>query len=520
MSDSLSNALRGGSVLDRLANPTVVNPLAAYSNALQTANSVWQNRAQQAAQLSGQAYQGAIDAQGNFDPVKYRQNLAAAGPDAALAAGAGVTNAQALQGAQIDQAGRLRNLVASELAPLADPNLTPDQVHTGLVNAATRLIAAGAPTQQVLSYALNAPTDPAARLQWLNQVRLSVAPPGQVQENLYGTPGTMMTPGGVTVGTSLSPRGVLTAPPGQGVQGGLTPAEMAQPVRWQDKDGVVHDTTWAEYAQARGLGNVATPATVNGQPWQPGGAQQARPGPANPPRLNPQTPAGATQTPAGATPQLTDTTGPAPGTVQTAEASAKAYAEDNAAAGSYNDRVFPLAQAYNLLKDSTTGPGTEAINQMKSFLQARAATFGWQPSEIGGVGKFEELNKYMTQYVNKMGSGSDARLASALSGNPSAHISTLANRDVISAMIGMERMRQAAITDFNNQNLPPSQWSSFLRSWQTSHDPRAFVVDMLPADKQQKMLTSMTPTERAAFGRTLDFIADNGAIMNLPTMPH
>jgi hypothetical protein len=43
-----------------------------------------------AKQAVGQAYQNAIDANGNLDPQKFRQNLVAAGPQAALAAGAGL----------------------------------------------------------------------------------------------------------------------------------------------------------------------------------------------------------------------------------------------------------------------------------------------------------------------------------------------------------------------------------------------------------------------------------------------
>jgi hypothetical protein len=52
MSDTLANALKGGSLLDKIADPTIVNPLAAYTGAAQTANSIWANRQMQAKQAA------------------------------------------------------------------------------------------------------------------------------------------------------------------------------------------------------------------------------------------------------------------------------------------------------------------------------------------------------------------------------------------------------------------------------------------------------------------------------------
>src|ERR1700761_9019533 len=104
MSDTLSNALSRNSI----PAPVVMNPLAAYSNALQVAHGVWANRSIQAQQLAGQAMTDAIGPDGTFDPAKANQNLAAAGPDAALAAQEMIKNSQALRGEQILQGDKAR----------------------------------------------------------------------------------------------------------------------------------------------------------------------------------------------------------------------------------------------------------------------------------------------------------------------------------------------------------------------------------------------------------------------------
>lgn len=224
MSDSLANAMRGNSLLDRIANPATVNPLAAYSDALKTAQGVWANRQAQAQQLAGQAYQGAIDEQGNFDPVKFRQNLVAAGPNAALAAGAGVTSAQELQGAQIDQATKVRSQIAQMLAPLADPNLTPEQRHAGMVNVANLALDAGMPRGPVLSTLLHIPNDPAGQVAAIEQIRRSLLPPSELQTVTHGQIGTVTGPDGRQIGTVQNRQtGAISSPQQPGVQLGPSP---------------------------------------------------------------------------------------------------------------------------------------------------------------------------------------------------------------------------------------------------------------------------------------------------------
>lgn len=219
---------------------------------------------------------------------------------------------------------------------------------------------------------------------------------------------------------------------------------------------------------------------------------------------------------------------PAPGEVQSIETargvSSQQYAADNAAAGQFQQRMWPLVNAQHILETqgTTTGPGAAAARDIIGHLQTLASVFTPADLQTIGQAKFEELNKYLTQAVNAQpfAQASDARLASAITGNPSAHISTMANQDILKAMIGLERMKQASITDFNNQGLQPMNYANFLRSWQTTHDPRAFVFDMMSQDQRQKMIDGMkSPTERQNFANTLTFVQNNPGLLTRAAMP-
>src|SRR5215472_5021758 len=102
---SLISAQTRGSVLDSIAHPNVLDPARAIGSAATAADAIWRVRGTQAAQAAGEAYQNAIDPQsGAFDVNRFRANLAAAGPTAALAAGHELANVQNISYNELQQA--------------------------------------------------------------------------------------------------------------------------------------------------------------------------------------------------------------------------------------------------------------------------------------------------------------------------------------------------------------------------------------------------------------------------------
>lgn len=331
--------------------------------------------------------------------------------------------------------------------------------------------------------------DPNAQLDLHDPATLAKIIPAMAQVE-HGRPmgvGNDVLAAGITAGLSGRGGGAVAAGPGGGRGGPFIGATSAQPVAG---GGAVRPAGGPQWLDPMG------------RPTAPGGA--------------------------GGGPGFRSLPVPAPGQVGSLEAAADAstrqYSADNAAAGQFQQRVWPLVQAANILATNapTTGQGADAVRSIIGHLQTLGNIFTGGDITNIGQSKFEELGKYMQQAVNAspFAAGSNDKLAAAITGSPNTHMTNLANQDVLKAMIGLERMKQMAITDFNNQGGQPMNWTNFLRQWQTSHDPRAFIFDMLPADKRKQLVDSMkSPAERQNFANTLTLVESNPGVMIRPAMP-
>jgi hypothetical protein len=219
-------------------------------------------------------------------------------------------------------------------------------------------------------------------------------------------------------------------------------------------------------------------------------------------------------------PQIKSIPGPAPGSEQ----SINQFAAARTDAGNFQARLWPMVQSYHLLAggDVTTGQGADFVNSVKSYLQTLGTTF--TPADMQSIQQadFDKLGKYLQQAVNSQpfAASSNDKLAAAISGSPNTHISTLANKDVVSAMIAQERMKQAAYLDFSDTGQPPSKFGDFLAKWQTTHDPRAFLADMIDdPNKLRKMFQTMSPSERTAYQTSMNLIKAHPDILNMASMP-
>lgn len=518
MSDSTSGSGRGNSsLIGAIANPQVINPLAAFSSAVNTAGAVYSLRDKQADQAWGQALQAATDPQTGTVDYGRAQQLAAQNPLAAMGMGRYLQASSGLKTAQQEQTIRHMGLIGGAAMTVvndpSDANL--EMVRTSLLNAG---LPQSAVDQEIQTLRGMSPDQ--RRAYALQHGMAALDPQGRFTASV-GQTGTAVTPQGVVpyVQGGIMTGGRLTTAPGS-IGYGMSPAQLNQQITYKDDQGVEHSTTLGEYLKTLG---VPTPSGTGfgggggGQaPAAPssGGTPQAPPSPTNQPRLN--SPPAAPEPPKSIP-------GPQPGMQEKWKASADQYNAENAASGQFQQRLFPLAQVDALLGsgDLTTGPGAEGVNRIKEWLATRAATFGWDAQTIQQA-KFDELNKYLTQVVNAnpFAGGSDQRLASAISGNPSAHIATLANKDVIKAMIGLERYRQAAMLAAKAQNVQPKDFSDFQSKFASTYDPRAFVIDRLKPEQQEKMIKGMSEAERKTFNASLQLIESNPSLMNLPAMPH
>jgi hypothetical protein len=202
-------------------------------------------------------------------------------------------------------------------------------------------------------------------------------------------------------------------------------------------------------------------------------------------------------------------TGAAPGIVEaqthTAQRSSDAYSSASEAAGAYGQRINPLRQAIPILegmKETDIGPISEKWNDIKSTAVNLGAgpLLGIDPEKIKDV---NELKKYFNQYSVQagatLGPHTNDGLAAAVTSNPNIHMDRLSALDLSKVALGVERMRQAAVLEFNAKvdrgQADPSQFNKFMTDWGTKQDPRAFVYDLMTKEQQEKIKKGLPPEE-------------------------
>lgn len=185
----------------------------------------------------------------------------------------------------------------------------------------------------------------------------------------------------------------------------------------------------------------------------------------------------------------------------------------------YQNDIYPLQQAIPLLEslgDKGVGPGTETINQLKSFVLSNLPGVKASDPGFDKVQDFEKLRKYFTQIVNSSGStGTNDKLAAAFAGNPSVGISKAASDVLVKSAFALRRMEQAKQIAWEKSGKPANQFSSFITRMSNELDPRAFGFDLMDGDKQRKLLKSLKPDEYEKFRRSIEIAKESGSITPL-----
>jgi hypothetical protein len=203
---------------------------------------------------------------------------------------------------------------------------------------------------------------------------------------------------------------------------------------------------------------------------------------------------------AGSTP-----VGLSPAAATTNERSGAAYSAASEAAGNYGNRVNPLRQAIPILenmKDTDIGPISDKWNEIKSTAVNLGAgpLAGIDPEKIKD---YNELKKYFNQYSVQsgatLGPHTNDGLAAAVTSNPNTKMDKLSASELSKVALGVERMRQAGVLEFNEKvdrgEADPSNFNKFMVDWGTKQDPRAFVYDLMSKEQQDKIKKGLPPAE-------------------------
>lgn len=179
-------------------------------------------------------------------------------------------------------------------------------------------------------------------------------------------------------------------------------------------------------------------------------------------------------------------------------------------------RMFTLNKALTSLKNAPTGKGSDWQNTVKSYVQTLVGEGVIPGVDAEQIKSFDEANKYLIQYAQQqastVGSGTDAALSTALSGNANTHISNLAAQDVVKANMALERMRLAQGLLFDSSKQPDNKYSAYAVQWGKNIDPVAFGVDLMEPKLRKKYFEGLTPEGKKRFRDSVKIGLQTGVI--------
>lgn len=392
-----------------------------------------------------------------------------------------------LQRQHVELVNTQMNTMRSTLGALyAKPDLSTKDI----IDATGKLVAVGAIKPQQAAVELsNAPKDPAQLRGWIGNHLATAAANHQQFQMMTGTP--MVTNNGQQQQfMNVNPlTGQVNRMGGNGatVQNMLSPGEAASPVQ-----GPPDAMTGAPTVMPKAGFAERTGVAPRGQ--YTGAGQRLGMGGSMPVGLPPGQ--GEAQTTVGGQ-------------------SGKQLADDLQMAGSHKQAIYPLTQAIGALEKlgtTGTGPGTETVNQIRSFLQSAGMPM---PKSSGDATKdYDEARKYLVQFAMQSGGGggTNDRLAAAFSGNPSTGISNAAATDVAKSAVALARSKAAAPAEFARSGLPESKYSSWLADYNKRIDPVAFGADIMGPDKVRAYVSKLSPQDKKRFADTLRTAASAGVI--------
>ena len=417
---------------------------------------------------------------------------------------AGITN----DTSQLNLNQHRMGMIAGMLAPYANrKNLTKQDLAPAYGSA----IAHGLMTidQANQSYA-SLPQDGDALRQQVRGLYDAASGPDNAYNDAYGTMRL------VDVGGHLEWQNAGSPASGQGgvAQGApisktLSPSEATTPFNYNDANGNPKIGTRADILQANGQGSAldntgkpTVPLDVMGNGRYPGGSQDfSGPG---------------TSVQGAAAQGGGFSAGPAPGTIEAQQATAKAGADAaNAlmrAAAQRNERLAMLGNMATDLTGFSSGPGYERVRKAAAFFDNWTGA-GLMSSQIESAQGF---NKWAQQLANAQAQAlgaSDARLGAAEHANPNSSLQEGTNRMMIHQLMGNEDAINAKAQAWQASGLPASQYQQWDQKFSQNFDPRAFQLLKMTPEEQQTMFKGMKASGQfEAFKKTYNAMATAGLV--------
>jgi len=467
-------------------------------------------------QAISQAYSQSVNPDGSVDFNKLQSLAAQSGAGAFLPQFMGQLSAQRnqqqqYQQSQLDMALKQQQNIRGMIGSLSlDPDLGKADMSQKIASQISSAVQAGTlPLDQGIKEIQSIPSDPNAQAGWIqNHLINSLSGEAKLQALM---PQNVQVNNGA--GTALLNRNPLTGQttPGTFVQSTLSPQQLAEPKTIIGPNGEQRQITTAQWLQLQGGGSTPgqTGATA------PGGYTGRYNVPA-----------------AGSAPGIQTSLGPAQQAGLTA-----AGASSSTAAQDLHNAAADAPMRINLLQNArdaltvgvdangspiTTGPGTDWRNTAASFVNSLAPGVAKSLGITGQVQSYDEFKKILTNYASSVsgliGTGTDARLNAAITGNANLNTSNLANQDILTKTIAAENMRAAQDYAFQNSGNSPDKFNQWQSQWNKAVDPQAFVYASMTPDQRAAFQNRMSPAQLQEFkGKFNDLV--NQGILKISSPP-
>lgn len=160
-----------------------------------------------------------------------------------------------------------------------------------------------------------------------------------------------------------------------------------------------------------------------------------------------------------------------------------------------------LANLSQSLNHFTSGPGAEIIKRGQTlFNELTGAKLG--AAEIAAQDSFiKQSTQLAQQQLAQLGTGTDAKLESAIHTNPSDFLSNMSNKEIIALLQGNLDATSAKWNAWQKyaQAHGPTSYGDFQTEFNAHFDPRMFQMMHLPAKNRKEILGDMTKPERERF---------------------
>jgi hypothetical protein len=176
-------------------------------------------------------------------------------------------------------------------------------------------------------------------------------------------------------------------------------------------------------------------------------------------------------------------------------------------------QLAPFNKVLQLANDIQTGAGADQVNKIRNFLVTAGVASDKMNNETA---TFEELKKYLNGIQATAGEGKTNQYLDLLnSANPNDKLLPKTIENVArfgAAQLQGKIAKQAVLQNSLGKVVTPEAEEKFNKMWNSTYDPRAIELNMMPPDQQAEYLKKLSKTDKKKILDSFDLLHQGGAL--------